>query len=69
VVEGVDDLIDSAHLRQKRQRYKGMWGTGTVIGQTIEGSITSAGVDCDALDHRSVESVDAILLYHMDHLM
>ena len=43
-MEGVDDLIDSALSRQKKQRYKecGKWQT-LVISQTMEDWITSTG--------------------------
>jgi len=42
-MKGVDDLIDLALSRQKKQRYKGMWATDTMISQTIEDSITRVG--------------------------
>jgi hypothetical protein len=72
------EFIDSALSRQKRQRYKGMWATDTVISQTIE-EITSAGRRLRCLDQtfwevsqtsniNTSERVDAILLYHMDQL-
>ena len=62
----MDDLIDSALLRQKRQRYKGMWATGTVIGQTIEGSI----MEVSQTSNKTLPSnTRAILPYHMAQLM